>query len=77
MCDYQELMIWANRADRAHMATEQLKTMVESGRYKPDPALVAQAMLSRRGVRELLTASEPLTRADRTPPAPAATRRAA
>ncbi len=59
------------------MATEQLKSMVEAGRYKPDPALVAEAMLSRRGVRELLTASEPLRRVDRTRPTPVATRRAA
>jgi|RhiMetStandDraft_4_1073278.scaffolds.fasta_scaffold5124659_1 hypothetical protein len=47
------------------MATEQLKNMIEAGRYKPNPALVAEAMLSRRSVRELLTASEPLSRADR------------
>ena len=37
------------------MATEQLKSMIEEGRYKPEPALVAEAMLSRRSVRELLT----------------------
>jgi hypothetical protein len=29
--------------------------MVESGAYKPDPGEIAMAMLSRRGVRELLT----------------------
>ena len=47
------------------MATEQLKSMIKEGRYRPNPALVAEAMLSRRSVRELLTASEPLSRADR------------
>jgi hypothetical protein len=33
----------------------QLKSLVEAGAYRPEPALVAQAMLSRRGVRALLT----------------------
>lgn len=37
------------------MEREELKSLVESGSYKPDPAQVAMAMLSRRGVRELLT----------------------
>jgi hypothetical protein len=59
------------------MPTEQLKSMIETGRYRPDPALVAEAMLSRRGVRELLTASEPLKRADRSRPTSLASRRAA
>jgi DNA-binding FadR family transcriptional regulator len=58
-------MKWNDPADRRDMATEQLKNMIEAGRYKPNPALVAEAMLSRRSVRELLTASEPLSRADR------------
>lgn len=40
---------------RQRMERRQLKALVESGDYKPDPALIAQAMLSRRGVRELLT----------------------
>ncbi len=35
------------------METHELKTLVETGSYKPDPAQVAMAMLSRRGVREL------------------------
>jgi hypothetical protein len=77
MCDYQELMIWHDRADRFHMPSEQLKSMIEAGRYKPDPALVAEAMLSRRGVRELLTSSQPLRRDDRTRTASVTTRRAA
>ena len=37
------------------METQELKSLVETGSYKPDPAQVAIAMLSRRGVRELLT----------------------
>ena len=37
------------------MQTQELKSLVESGAYKPDPAQIANAMLSRRGVRELLT----------------------
>ena len=37
------------------MKATELKNLVEAGSYKPDPAQVAMAMLSRRGVRELLT----------------------
>ena len=37
------------------MQSQELKYLVESGAYKPDPGEVAMAMLSRRGVRELLT----------------------
>ncbi len=40
------------------MQQERLKAMVETGDYRPKPALVAEAMLKRRGVRELL-AEEP------------------
>jgi len=58
------------------MYAQQLKTMVKSGHYKPEPSLVADAMLSRRSVRELLT-SESFMRAGRIPPAPEAGRRAA
>lgn len=39
------------------MQTRDLKRMVESGDYKPDPSLIAAAMLERRGVRELLSFS--------------------
>ncbi len=59
------------------MATEQLKSMVEEGRYKPNPALVAEAMLSRRSVRELLTVSEQLRPVGRTRLTAVVTRRAA
>ncbi len=36
------------------MQLEWLKSLVETGKYRPQPALVAEAMLRRRGVRELL-----------------------
>jgi hypothetical protein len=37
------------------MKATELKNLVETGTYKPDPSRVANAMLRRRGVRELLT----------------------
>ena len=37
------------------MEAQELKSLVEAGTYKPDPAQVASAMLQRRGIRELLT----------------------
>jgi hypothetical protein len=57
MCEYQELRIWVSTPimTAKAMETQELKSLVESGTYKPDPAQVALAMLSRRGVRELLT----------------------
>jgi len=58
------------------MQPRQLKSLVDSGHYKPEPALVAAAMLQRRGVRELLTA-DGVSPAGRIPPAPQAGRRAA
>ena len=36
------------------MQQERLKSLVETGNYRPKPALIAEAMLKRRGVRELL-----------------------
>lgn len=42
-------------ADRKAMQTQDLKRLVEEGSYKPDPSLIAAAMLERRGVRELLS----------------------
>ncbi|HET7177393.1 MAG TPA: flagellar biosynthesis anti-sigma factor FlgM [Solirubrobacterales bacterium] len=60
------------------MQLEQLKSMVEAGRYRPEPGLVAEAMLRRRGVRELLIAAPtPFKPAGRTPRLPAARRQAA
>ncbi len=58
------------------MQPRQLKSLVETGHYKPEPALIADAMLQRRGVRELLT-RESFMRAGRIPPASAAGPRAA
>jgi hypothetical protein len=40
------------------MQQERLKSLVETGNYRPRPELIAEAMLRRRGVRELL-ADEP------------------
>jgi hypothetical protein len=61
---------------RRRMQPRQLKSLVESGHYKPEPSLIADAMLQRRGVRELLT-SESFMRAGRIPPASQAGHRAA
>lgn len=36
------------------MQTQELKSLVEAGHYKPDPSRIASAMLQRRGVRDLL-----------------------
>jgi hypothetical protein len=77
MCDYQELMIWPGRADMSSMQSEQIKILVKSGHYKPEPALIADAMLQRRGVRELLTKGAPLSSVGRTRPAPEVPRQAA
>jgi hypothetical protein len=41
-------------ADKEVMQQEQIKSLVETGNYRPKPALIAEAMLRRRGVRELL-----------------------
>ncbi len=60
------------------MQPQELKSMVESGHYRPDPSRVAVAMLRRRGVRELLIGSVPaLSRVGRTPQGPESPRRAA
>jgi hypothetical protein len=58
MCDYSELRIPNVPADRRSMQQERLKSLVETGNYRPKPELIAEAMLRRRGVRELL-ADEP------------------
>ncbi len=46
------------------MQPEQLRIMVESGNYRPEPALVAQAMLRRRGLRALLASDPSVGRVD-------------
>jgi hypothetical protein len=60
------------------MQAQQLKSLVEAGHYRPEPSLVAEAMLQRRGVRELLAQELPaFSAAGRTPPAPTTGRQAA
>ena len=60
------------------MQAQELKSLVESGSYKPDPSRVATAMLQRRGVRELLTGVSPaLSSAGRIQTAAESPRRAA
>jgi hypothetical protein len=60
------------------MEAHELKALVESGTYKPDPAQVAMAMLQRRGVRELLTGLENrAAQSGQTPSAPVVRPRAA
>jgi len=39
------------------MQRQQLKGLIENGAYRPEPELVARAMLRRRSVRELLVGS--------------------
>jgi hypothetical protein len=60
------------------MQSQELKSLVEAGSYKPDPAQVAVAMLNRRGVRELLIGPRiNASQNGRTPSPPAAHPRAA
>jgi hypothetical protein len=49
------------------MQAQELKSLVESGLYKPDPSQVALAMLQRRGVRDLLAAAQPAAMNGSTP----------
>lgn len=59
------------------MEQRQLKSLVENGGYRPQPELVADAMLRRRGVRAFLTGAQ-LSPADRIQsPSSAAPRQAA
>jgi hypothetical protein len=60
------------------MQPRQLKRLIQEGHYRPEPNLVAEAMLQHRGVRDLLT-NEPSTfnPAGRTPSPSAVPRRAA
>lgn len=58
----------------------ELKSLVDAGSYKPDPGAIATAMLSKRGVRELLTgihATAPTPPNGRSPESPGAFPRAA
>ncbi len=58
------------------MQQRQLKSLIENGQYQPEPELVAQAMLRRRGVRTLLTGAV-VSSADRSPSPQAVRRQAA
>lgn len=58
------------------MQQQELKSLVANGNYRPEPELIADAMLRRRSVRALLT-GVPLNRAGRMPSAPSARRQAA
>lgn len=53
-----------------------LKSLIEDGRYQPQPELVAEAMLRRRSVRALLTGG-PAGPVGRIPSASAGRRQAA
>ena len=65
-------------ADMGGMQSQQLKVLVDTGQYRPEPSRVAEAMLQRRGVRELLMhGPQPLSAAGRTPTAPVPGRQAA
>lgn len=56
----------------------ELKSLVDSGAYKVDPAQIASAMLQRRGIRELLTGIETtIGESGQTPSAPVVRPRAA
>jgi hypothetical protein len=60
------------------MQPHELKSLVEAGAYKPDPGEVALAMLSRRGVRELLTGiNSPVQQNGHSPGSPVVRPRAA
>ncbi len=39
---------------RRRMSPRHLQSLIAAGHYKPEPALIAEAMLQRRGVRLLL-----------------------
>jgi hypothetical protein len=61
----------------AKMERRQLKTLIETGDYRLEPARVAQAMLRRRAVRELLIGPAALGEAGRIHRAPSSRRQAA
>jgi len=60
------------------MQPRQLRALIETGHYDPEPSLVAEAMLQRRGVRALLMDSpSPFSATGRALRSPAAGHRAA
>ena len=63
---------------RAMTQSRELKSLVQAGHYRPEPALVAEAMLQHRGVRDLLMNEVPsITPGGQSRPASAHPRRAA
>ena len=60
-------MISPPGSDSETMLSQQLKNRVEAGTYKPEPALIADAMLRRRAVRQLLIESPRLRPVGRSP----------
>ena len=78
MCDYPELRSGVAEPIRKPMHAQELKALVQSGDYKPDPSQIAAAMLQRRGVRELFALqSSIVSPAGQSPSDPGAPRRAA
>lgn len=63
-------------SDMSRMPTKDLRDRIQSGAYKPQPALIAESMLRRRSVRELLTPAPAVTSVGRSR-VPAETRRQA
>lgn len=62
---------------KRRMQPRQLKALIETGHYQPEPPLIAEAMLERRGVRMLLVDwPSSLSAASRTLSSPVAGRRA-
>jgi hypothetical protein len=62
---------------RRRMQPRQLKRLIETGHYRPEPGQVAEAMLQRRGVRELLIGGVTIGATGRTQSPSAAPRQAA
>jgi hypothetical protein len=80
MCEYSELRMRVTGPIMTArlMQPHELKSLVEAGAYKPDPGEIAMAMLSRHGVRELLTGLQPAAhRNGHSPDSPVARPRAA
>lgn len=59
------------------MERRELKREIETGSYRPEPELVARAMLRHRGIRALLADAAQLTPAGRIRPASTGGRQAA
>lgn len=52
---------------KRRMRPRQLKALIETEHYMPEPSLVAEAMLRRRGMRTLLMDTPPRRSASGTP----------